>query len=447
MMRDIKRISLLGILCGFILVLSPPPSTGAENILDRISVDPTLPQVAPMIYCKIELQRDCVERVLVEHPDGSIEEAKYIQTSIVPFPDFQGQKVVYGDIIFDFHNESNSGPIKRLRISTHMQTPEYATDGKKWGVLWMMLQRQALPGETLVTENKCDGVNYQTCLAYPALDTKDKFHMYFRTSWLKPVAGGGEGIDSSLRYQKIPGGMRWKFSGIEFLQPIFKNPDLLQKSVTPEGQALQPDQLNPTLYAVIDHAGDTSNSFWDPRCADFGFTITMSNAPLAGQLFWNYANDSLTFNIFAPHLDALGKVNSGTFHTRFHQAWLNCRFPGNTLSTATKITVQVLDSDGTPQVATSSTSIQNGIIDITAFGFHYSSPSVVAKRSTDSQSSNSFITTKYSDDWNDSLLSSLVPVKSKDKATEKITITCLKGAIVKKVSGSKPVCPTGFRKK
>jgi hypothetical protein len=447
MMRDTKRISLLGILCGFILVLAPTPSTGAENILDRISIDPTIPQVAPMIYCKTELQRDCVERVVVEHPDGSIEEAKYIQTSIIPFPDSQGQKVVYGDVIFDFHNESNAGQVKRLRISTHMQTPEYSTDGKKWGVLWMMLQRQALPGESLVVENKCDGINYRTCLAYPALDTKDKFHMYFRTSWLKPVAGGGEGVESSLRYQKIPGGMRWKFAGIEFLQPIFKNSDLLRKSVTPEGQDLRPDQLNPTLYAVIDHAGDTSNSFWDPRCADYGFTITMSNAPLAGQIYWNYATESLTFNIYAPHLDVFGRVNFGTFHTRFHQAWLNCRFPGNTLSTATKITVQVLDSDGTPQVASSSTSIQNGIIDITAFGFHYSSPSVVAKRSTDSLNSSSYLTTKYGDDWNDSLLSSLGPIKSPVKKPEKSTITCVKGTTSKKVTALKPACPKGFKKK
>jgi hypothetical protein len=443
-----KRI-LFGAITMLCTVLVPiTPSQGAEDILDRKSIDPTIAQVAPMVYCKSESQRDCVERVIVEHPDGTVEDAKYIETSIIPFPDSQGQKVIYGDVIFDFHNESNSGPLKRLRISTHVQTPEFATNGKKWAVYWLMLQRQALPGEILQTENKCDGVNYKTCLAYPALDTQDKFHMYFRTSWLKPVSGGGEGIESSLQYQKISGGMRWKFSGIEFLQPLFKNSSLLTKSASLEGQDLRPDQLNPTLYAVIDHAGATTeNSFWDPKCADYGFTVTMSNAPLAGQIFWNYATESLTFNVYAPHLNVYGSINKGTFHTRFHQAWLNCRFPGNTLSTATKISVQVLNEDGSTQVATSSTSIKDGIIDIQASGFHYSSPAVVAKRSSDSQNTTNFLNTYYGDDWNDTLLKISVPAKEAAKTVITKTITCVKGNITKKVTSANPSCPKGYKKK
>jgi hypothetical protein len=272
--------------------------------------------------------------------------------------------------------------------------------------------------------------------------------MYFRTSWLKPVGGGGEGVESSLEYQKISGGMRWKFSGIEFLQPLFKNSSLLNKSTTFEGQDLRPDQLNPTLYAVIDHAGLTpETSFWDPKCADYGFTVTMSNAPLAGQLFWNYATESLTFNIYAPHLNVYGSINKGTFHTRFHQAWLNCRFPGNTLSTATKITVQVLNEDGSTQVATSSTNIKNGIIDIQASGFHYSSPSVVAKRSSDSQNTTNFLNTFYGDDWNDTFLKISPLVKEAVKPIATKTIICVKGKITKKVTSASPSCPKGYKKK
>lgn len=424
------------------------PSYGADIELDRIAIDKSIAQTAPMVYCKSEVQLDCVERVIVEHPDGTLENANYVETRLVKFPDSQGQKVTYGDVLFDFHSGSLTGTLKRLRISTHVQTPIYSTDGKKWGVYWLMLQREALPGEFIKITNSCDGIDYTTCLAYPALDTRDKFHMYFRTSWLKPVAGGGEGIESSLQYQRIPGGMRWRFSGIEFLQPLFKNVDLLRKSVTPEGQNLKTDQLNPTLYAVIDHAGDTQDtSFWDPRCSDFGFTVTMSNAPLAGQLFWDYASESLSFNIYAPHLTPFGSINKGDFHTRFQQAWLNCRFPGNTLSTATKITVQVLDEDGVPQVALSSTSIKDGIIDIQASGFHFSSPKVVAKRSTESASSDSFLTIKYRDDWNDSVLAALTAKSQATSKATKLTILCIKGSVVKRVTGLKPACPKGYKKK
>ena len=272
--------------------------------------------------------------------------------------------------------------------------------------------------------------------------------MYFRTSWLKPVAGGGEGIGAFMEYQKIPGGMRWKFSGAEFLQPGFKTPGNLQLSATPAGQQLKPDLLNPTLYAVIDHAGNNlSDSFWDPKCADFGFTLTVNNAPMAGQLFWDYPSESLVFNIYGPHLNVFGGLNKGHFHTRFHQAWLNCRFPGNTLSTATKITVQVLDEDGVPQVATSSTSIKNGIINITATGFHFSAPRVVAKKSADSQSSTANLTTKYGDDWSDSLVAALAKTSSSNAKGKALTITCIKGSFTKRVTAVNAVCPKGYKKK
>jgi membrane protein involved in colicin uptake len=38
-------------------------------------------------------------------------------------------------------------------------------------------------------------------------------------------------------------------------------------------------------------------------------------------------------------------------------------------------------------------------------------------------------------------------VEAKAAATKKITITCVKGKIIKKVSGVKPRCPAGYKKK
>lgn len=420
---------------------------GAENILNRVSIDPTIPQKAPMVYCKTSEQRDCIEKVIVEHPDGTFDEAAYVQTIIVPFPDYQGQKVNYGDVIFDFRSGSRSGSIKRLRISTNVQTPEFVTDGKKWGIYWLMLQRQALPGEVILAPNACDGIDYKTCLSYPALDTEDKFHMYFRTSWLKPVGGGGYGIHTNLQHQKISGGYRWKFSGVELLQPLFNDSSLLRKSITAEGQNLKPDKLNPVLYAVLDHAGiSTEDSIWDPKCADYGFTISMSNAPMAGQLYWNYASETLVFNVYAPHLNVFGEPNKGFFFTKFHQSWLNCRFPGNTLSTATRISVQVLNEDGTPQIATTSTSIKNGIIEINATGFHYSSPSIVATRSSDSQISTTNLDSKISDDWDDPFEQPQKADIPKALPLKKQTIKCSNGKNWKRITGSHPICPKGFKR-
>lgn len=431
----------------FALLLPQYPSHAIDYI-NRLRIDATIAEIAPLIFCKNDNQFDCIEAVIVEHPDGTVENAQYVDTKIIPFPDSEGQPANYGDVTFDFHNESNFGQLKRVRISTHVQTPEFKTQGKKWAVLWLALERSARPGEVLEGGGKCDNKNIRTCFTYPALDTQDRFNVYFRTSWMKPVASGGEGIDASLDFQKIPGGIRWKFSGIEFLQPGFISGDTLRQSVLPEGANLLPDTAVPRLYAVIDHAGtDLSDSYWDPSCADYGFTRTIMNAPLAGQLFWDYKTESLNFNVYAPHLDVLGGVNKGEFHTRFQKAWLDCRFPGNTLSTATKISVQVIDAQGVPQVAISSSSIKDGIIDISAYGFHYSSPKIVAKAAADSNKSAEAPRIAYADDWNDTLLFGIQGSKTPATNTKKSTIVCYKGLLSKKITSFKPVCPKGYKKK
>jgi hypothetical protein len=156
-------------------------------------------------------------------------------------------------------------------------------------------------------------------------------------------------------------------------------------------------------------------------------------------------------------------VNTGAFHTKFPKAWLDCRFPNNTLSSATKITVQVVNQDGKPQVATTSHSIRNGFVEIKAYGFHFSSPKILAKRASDS-GIDTAVQLSSRDDWeNDVQVSpqptapnktAQVPIVSEvstaakaKKITTKKTITCIKGKLVKKVTGITPKCPAGYKKK
>jgi len=419
-------------------------SAHAADVLNRIAIEPQIPQKSPLVRCIAPSQLDCVERVTVEHPNSSIEEATFVTTRIVDFPDENGQKVKYGDILFDFHNEKNSGPTKRLRLSTHVISPSGFFNGKKAGAYWIMLQREMLPSEA-PQQSKigvCSELTPLECVSYPALDTKDVFSVYLRTSWLSPVSVSGEGKNFNIEYRKISGGFQWKLSGSEFLQPVFSDGSKLSESIMPGNENLIPDRLNPTLYFTLDHGGkDLSDSYWDPSCMDKGFTRTMWNAPFAGQLFWDKNTQTLNFNMYAPHFDPFGKEYLGVFRTKFQKAWLDCRFPDNNLSTATKLEVQVLDLNGVPQVATSAVSMKNGVIDISVTGFHFSSPKIVAKRATDSGSSEKS-DSKFGDDWSESQAPSLVPA-----VVKKLTITCLKGKITKKVTAAKPVCPTGYKKK
>jgi hypothetical protein len=420
----------------------------AENDLNRIAIDPSIRQKSPLVKCVSAQQLDCIEKVMVEHEDTSIEEAAFVKTRLVNFPDENGQKVQYGDILFDFHSgKKKSGLIKRLRLSTHVISPEGFFNGKKAGAYWIMLQRELLPTEPPQQSKAgiCSQSTPLECASYPALDTEDVFHVYLRTSWLSPVSASGSGKNFNIDYRKIKGGFQWKLTGSEYLQPMFSDTSRLAESIKPGNENMIPDRLNPTLYFALDHGGkDLSDSYWDPRCMDKGFTRTMWNAPLAGQLFWDYGTQSLNFNMYAPHSDPFGKEYLGAFRTKFQKAWLDCRFPDNNLSTSTKLEVQVLDLNGVPQVSTSVVSMKNGIIDISVTGFHFSSPRIVAKRALNSGSTAKF-SSNFGDDWSEILVAPTV--KRKSTSTKKVTITCVNGKINRKVTAAKPVCPAGYKKK
>ena len=417
-------------------------------------------QKAPLVKCNDKSQLDCIDSVYIKHNDGTIDLATYVTTRLVDFPSENNQPVKYGDILFDFHSGTTSGPLKRLRISTNVITPTSTFNGKRAGAYWIVLQREQLPGDkdSIVQGEECSKSKPLGCLTYPALNTDDVFHIFLRTSWLHPLASYGVGSNFSLDYRTIPNGMEWHFSGSEVLQPIFKDGSKLSMSATPEGSNLIPDALSPTLYFVIDHAGkDLTDSYWNPACAKYGFTRTMSNAPMAGQLFWNYTTNSLNFNVYAPHLNTVQEQNLGVFYTKFQKAWLDCLFPNNNLSTATKVEVQVLNQDGQAQVATSSVSLRGGMIEIAVSGFHYSAPTIRTSRSKDSGMVES-PEVLYSDDWSNDFRTTFDNKKTSSKelpnsaqsgkpqAAKQKTIICVKGKTSKKITGTNPACPLGFKK-
>ncbi|MFM9151812.1 MAG: hypothetical protein ACKOPU_06040 [Candidatus Planktophila sp.] len=409
----------------------------------RQSVPETEPVIGGLVPCTFAAQLDCIEKLVVEHADGTFEEAKLVEAIQENLPGYQGQINQPSKLFFEFRGGKKSGPLHRVGVYSTLQTPTYLPDatgwgvqqGKRWGVLWILLDRVLLPTDPPFSKVDCDGVTISTCLLTPAFDPGDVFHLYARTSWLKPVGSGGSAANYQLNYKKITGGTLWRFTGSEHLSAAFADQKNLTESVKPGNEGMKTDFFNPTLYFVVDHAGkDLSESFWDPSCADKGFTATMINAPLAGQPYWDYQKETLVFNIYGPHLTPLGTLNKGFFQVIFHKAWLDCRFPGNTLSTAAELKVSILDQAGSPQVAVTNIKMQKEVVEIYASGFHYSSPRVEVARKSSKNSSDSVKSVGYSDNWQE-----LIQPKN-------VSITCVKGKTRKTVTALKPVCPSGYKK-
>jgi hypothetical protein len=140
-----------------------------------------------------------------------------------------------------------------------------------------------------------------------------------------------------------------------------------------------------------------------------GVVTTNATAYTSGAPIFNKAAGSLDYQVASPHFDPAGKANFGNYNLQINSKVARCLY-GFT-NAPISATVSVISADGTNQVATSTLREKNGWIFLQAAGFTYSAPTV---RITFSQ---------------------------------KTTITCIKGKVSKKVTGSKPSCPAGYKKR
>jgi hypothetical protein len=252
-----------------------------------------------------------------------------------------------------------------------------------------------------------------------------KFKIAVRSSWLTPQGAGMSGAQAEMLDEKIPGGRRYTFIGAPWMSPSVTDPAAWANLDTAKSEFEKP-----TFYFLIDHLSSLPNgSFWSDFCSEHGYRFGSSNAIGAGEPYMT-DSETLKFNIGSAHLLSNGEINTGFFTASYPVKYMDCRWPGNTLTKSPRIEVSVIDSDGTKQAATTSVQIKNGIFRINAYGFHYSQPTIVLKPTTDTK----------------------VPLvnigaSQTTKTPVKTTITCIKGKITKKVTAIKPVCPKGYKKK
>jgi hypothetical protein len=148
-------------------------------------------------------------------------------------------------------------------------------------------------------------------------------------------------------------------------------------------------------------------------------TVYSISAPL-----WDAATDSLSFTVAAPSFDSDGEKKKGVYDLALREDIAKCLWGKDLAKSNAKI--EILNSDGTSQVATTTFKLFNGFVYFRAAGFHYSVPKIKV-----------------------SVVD--LPASSTPKAAvtpQKATsITCIKGKIAKKVTAVKPKCPAGYKKR
>jgi hypothetical protein len=254
-----------------------------------------------------------------------------------------------------------------------------------------------------------------------------------RTSFLIPQNVQLVAEDSDFSQTKIPGGNLWMFEGRG--TPV-SNYTTDWQAANKRDFSAPADVDSSTLHFIIHHGDpDLTRGYWPAQCGDKGYTVQAFNSNSAGSPFWNSQNQSLDFAIQSPHTKASGAANLGFFKLWTTDEFIDCKWPGNTLSGAAKIEVHVVSEDGVTQVSTNQVSHKDGKIFVFASGFHYSSPTIKLVAVNDSAvTPTTPVKTPVA-----TPLTTPKPIKPATK-----TIKCQKGKTVKKVTAVAPKCPKGF---
>lgn len=143
--------------------------------------------------------------------------------------------------------------------------------------------------------------------------------------------------------------------------------------------------------------------------------ITSTNATMAtdGPPAWNSKTQSLEFRMAALHKLPDGNTFTGNYTLQIPTELAKCLWGAN--ASKGTASVSILDEDGEQKIATIVSSISKDYFRFNANGFHFSSPRI--------------------------------SVAFKAPVTKVLTITCTKGKVTKRVTGTDPKCPSGYKKK
>ena len=165
-----------------------------------------------------------------------------------------------------------------------------------------------------------------------------------------------------------------------------------------------------------------------------GVVASNATAFSSGPPTFNAATASLDYQIAAPHLTSKGDVFTGSYSLIMNSQFARCIY--SLTSAPVKATVSVINTEGQKQIATESVSESDSWIRLSAEGFTFSSPLVRVKLSQDVPAASDPASTVKTE------VASVKP-----SAGKKISITCIKSKKLKKISGIKPKCPSGFKLK
>ncbi len=163
-----------------------------------------------------------------------------------------------------------------------------------------------------------------------------------------------------------------------------------------------------------------------------GIVTTNATQYSAGPPAFSKDDGTLNYVVAAPHFGTKGEDFKGSYDLVMRSDVARCVYGFS--KAPINATISITSADGTPQVATTVIGERKGWLYLQAKNFEFSAPIIKAKLSQE-------VVVEPTPTPTPSASAAAKPV------AKKITITCVKGKAVKKVTAVKPKCPTGYKVK
>jgi hypothetical protein len=158
-----------------------------------------------------------------------------------------------------------------------------------------------------------------------------------------------------------------------------------------------------------------------------------------------YSNGTINYRVAGMHYEADGKgLVEGTYDLLMRSDAARCLYGFSNAPVQASISIT---GDDEQKVAVTSMTEANGWIKLSAYGFNFSTPTISVKLSQEKANVPKIETTQEVSPKVNAIEPVDMASKPISKVLQKKSITCVKGKLTRKVSGTNPKCPMGFRKK
>ena len=281
-----------------------------------------------------------------------------------------------------------------------------------------------------------------SCTSFFKSKFEERFEMTVKSKSLKGFVGGisSNGKDPAIEFVEKEGQqfltVRANFAYIAW-NNIFEN--------------LQPVNVcEKNEYRAQDGGwGLWTSIFWskqmnDPLlAANPGDMVAGTNGwNCGGNMYWDSQEQALVMSVGSPHFDVDGTVVEGWYEGAIRGRYITSRFGIKPEQAAGTARLEIVYTDGQRKTATITAKYDSTTdwLYLKGYGFTYSSPKLMVKFDKPveiAEAKPDVVAVKPL----------LTIEKSKPAVAAKKTITCTKGKTIKKVTATKPTCPTGYKKK